>query len=152
MFLQSIYTNSIINDHWSASTSHCERDSNEKSSCCRVQVEQLMLLQSKWFESLLSDSNHLCNIWILRLAMIRISNLMIQIVLSDFQPFALFVKGFESVTQKFKSSCLILHEWFESLYRWFESVLQSLHLFFMRDSNCWMGDSNSWLSISLLFH
>ena len=115
-----------------------------------------MLLQSKWFESCLGDSNHLRNIWILRQGVIWIRNSRIRIVLSHFQPFASICEGIRirnlNIRIALPCSSWVQIRGFESLCRWFKSVLQSLHLFFMRDSNHCIGDSNPWLSASLLLH
>ena len=72
-----------------------------------------------------SDSNRLNEIWILRQEMIRIRNSNIWIALSDLQTSAFtFAKGFESITRRFESPCLVLHN---SRFK---------------DSNRCVGDSN----------
>ena len=74
------------------------------------------------------DSNRLSEIWILRQEVIRIRNSKIWIVVwpSAFT----FAKGFESITRRFESPCLVLHN---SRFR---------------DSNRCVGDSNPCFNLS----
>ena len=105
---------------------------------------------------------------------IQISNSKIRIALFDLQPSAFTVaKGFESITRRFESPCLVLHN---SSFRdsnrclwdsnpcfslsscssweiritngWFESMALNISSFFKRDSNRLIGDSNQSILIT----
>ena len=130
-----------------------------------LQVAHLMLLQSQEFESLFRgfdsperDLNFapkgfesLCKgfespEWDLNFASkgIRIRNSKIRIALSNLQPSAFtFAKGFESITRRFESPCLVLYN---SSFRDSNRCLKdsnpcfsSLFMFFIKDSNRLMG-------------
>ena len=96
-----------------------------------LQVTHLMFLQSQGFESLFREFESPERDLNFAPRGIRICNSKIRIALFDLQPSAFtFAKGFESITRRFESHCLVLHN---SSFR---------------DSNRCVGDSNPCFSLS----
>ena len=79
----------------------------KKSSCCSCRSSNKCFCRVRDSNHCVNDSNHLCNIWILRQRVIRIRNSKIQIALFGLQ--LQLAKGFESIIRRFELPCLVFH-------------------------------------------
>ena len=104
----------------------------KKLSCCNCRSSNKCFCILRDSSRCVSDSNRLCNIWILCQEVIRILTRRFKSLCLTFSLQLQFVKGFESITRRFESPYLVFHN---SRFR---------------DSNRCVGDSNRLCNIWIL--